>query len=172
VLDELASLRPLAGYVQIETTTDSVRFVGANVFVQDGTGFTDDGNPPNGRGNLIVGYDEYSGGDHKTGSHNLVVGIGHDYPGRGSVVFGADNSVGAEASVLGGILNRAADRGVVVGGVNNVAIAASVLGGDSNEAQGVLSSVVGGKDNIAAGEGAVVLGGRENQATSDYDIVP
>src|SRR5689334_17291910 len=55
-LDQLQLERDeLAEYLSVDTSTDSVIFSGANVYVQNGEGDTWS---TNGRGNLIVGYDE------------------------------------------------------------------------------------------------------------------
>ena len=52
---------------------DTIRFSGVNVQIVDGSGNTS--GAVNGRGNLIVGYNELRGsGDVRTGSHNIVVG--------------------------------------------------------------------------------------------------
>ena len=123
---------------------------GANVHVRSGSGGTGDGcnaDFPNcesltGLGNLIVGYNKLRGCrgvcDVRTGSHNLVVGDEHQYPGWGGFVAGGSNSVThAFASVCGGTLNRARGFG------------SSVCGGQVNEAIGHSSSVSGGQRRSA-----------------------
>jgi hypothetical protein len=140
----------------------------ANLRVINGLGRTH--GDINGKGNIVVGYDEHRDGDYpKTGSHNLVVGPRHAYTGVGGVVFGRDNAIDGEAnSVLGGSGNSATDvngeytsASTVVGGVRNIASGAEavVVGGLYNEAEAAASVVVGGSNNTAAYEYKVVLGG-------------
>ena len=118
----------------------------------------------NGKGNLIVGYNsartgapvcsigqygdqptcEVGGGiwasDHKSGSHNLVVGEGNAYSASGGVVFGRANAVtGPGATVVGGQDNLAR-------GFHSV-----VSGGQTNLASSTLGSVSGGFLNTASG---------------------
>jgi len=58
---------------------------GVNVRIRNGSGQT---STINGKGNLIVGYDEANADDEKTGSHNLVVGPYHSYPSYAGLVTG------------------------------------------------------------------------------------
>src|SRR5204863_296283 len=74
----VTGLSDLFSYVTVDTSTNSVIFSGANVYVQSGSGATD--GAVNGLGNLIVGYDETAdylgyGESDRSGSHNLVVGM-------------------------------------------------------------------------------------------------
>ena len=134
-----------------------VFFDGCNVHVRSGLGASDE--PSNGLGNLIVGYDEGSA-DNKTGSHNLIVGMGHSYTSRGSLVAGEDNTTSGDfSSVLGGQGNAATGR------------RSSVLGGQGNTAGGDESSVSGGAENEAPGYQASVSGGTNNTASGDYSSV-
>jgi len=124
---------------------------GANLYVQSGAGYTQA--PVNGKGNLIIGYDE-SNNDAKTGSHNLVVGPYHAYSSYGGLVAGFNNEVsGRLATVSGGADNRA------------TGYAASVSGGVVNWAVGYYSAVSGGQENIASGNEAAVSGGYRNTAS-------
>src|SRR5262249_56754567 len=61
--------------------------------------------------------------NHRTGSHNLVVGIRNNYRSYGGMVAGYQNEIGAPwASVTGGALNLASGYySCVSGGVLNVA---------------------------------------------------
>jgi len=89
----------------VDTASDRVVFSGANVYVQSGSGSTNDGCSLTGLGNLIVGYDG-SSGDTKSGSHNLVVGTDHSYTSYAGAVFGFDNTISAAyATVTGGYSN-------------------------------------------------------------------
>lgn len=109
-----------------------IRFTGANVQIVSGERETNA--QVNGVGNLVVGYDEsrslpsqkeYSDGrhkdstlclkgngewksNHKSGSHNLIVGPYHNYSRYGGFVVGSQNSItGMGASVNGGKDNKA-----------------------------------------------------------------
>ena len=154
----------------------SVLFTGVNVHVRSGQGTTGGFNfelQPirNGRGNLIVGYNEApsSGSVIRTGSHNLVVGRGHEYTHFGGVVAGYANEIrGPYANVLGGQRNVAiANHATVTGGEENRASGqyAVVSGGQNNTASGTGASVVGGRDNEAGGAQATISGGDDNRAS-------
>jgi hypothetical protein len=138
---------------------DTIRFSNMNVQVVDGSG--DTSGAVNGRGNLIVGYNELRGsGDVRTGSHNIVVGTYQNYSSYGGLVAGYRNAVSAGyASVSGGADNTAS-------GSN-----ASVSGGLNNTASAYCGSVSGGDNNTASGRAAGVSGGRYNEASGDYSFV-
>jgi hypothetical protein len=159
---------------------------GANLHIRSGQGRTEcmPSDQCNGKGNLIIGYDEprrecidrddddgrlcsgdnhCSGGicapvsrPHKTGSHNLIVGRGHSYKGFAGVVLG-------ESSTVSG------DHNSVLGGGNNTASGYSsvVVGGASNTTHGGHGVVVGGFMNEADGARNVVVGGFENIARGE-----
>jgi len=175
-----------------------VRFTGVDVQIVSGAGATEA--PPNGKGNLIMGYDEgryhdddgrasrpcfadadcaIDGGpcdfSGKTGSHNLVIGVGHQYSSVGSLVAGRLNDVVAPGtSVTGGTDNRAERAGASVnGGIENVAsgLAAAVAGGRGSHARGDISAVAGGLENLAAGTWAVVVGGHDNAAFESGSVI-
>ena len=200
---ELGQARVELGQVQLRTdqledlTQDLERtqlhgqpalvLTGANFHVRSGAGATDAS--PNGRGNLVVGYDEGRslGSADKTGSHNLIVGSGHSYPERGGLAVGlnhtlegqfavaaggASNRVSADhASITGGQLNQASGAyATVSSGSLNVASAdhASVVGGLSNEASARYAVVAAGRDNLSSGSYSAVCGGRNNQASGAH----
>jgi hypothetical protein len=134
----------------------------ANLHIVNGLGRTEcadaEGNPipecPNGLGNLIVGYNEprdsVFGENIRTGSHNVVVGPGHNFSRVGGVVAGELNEISGDfASVIGGDFNTANNR------------QAAVIGGSGNAASGLQSVVCGGENNNASGTFAVVCRGRE-----------
>gem|GEM_PF-3917432 len=157
---------------------------GANLNIRDGSGTTD--GPVNGTGNLIIGYNEVRGHgfDHKTGSHNLIIGSRNNYRSYGGLVTGFnneisgayasvsggwDNTAGSDySSVSGGFYNRAAgESSSVSGGWNNIALGSnsSVSGGNSNTASGNYSTVSGGSSNTANGGDSSVSGGSGNTAS-------
>jgi hypothetical protein len=191
------NLDKLSAYLTIVNPSDinglsgpHVIFEGVNVHIRSGSGFTDDGGSLLGLGNLIVGYNEVSGGWGRDGSHNLVVGQYHSYTSFGGLVAGEGNSIIAEAAVVtGGLYNSAsgayssvsggeqnqavADWSSVTGGKENFAYAeySSVNGGRFNETHGFWSTVSGGEANHAEGELSTVLGGSVNVATETDGVV-
>jgi hypothetical protein len=185
---QLTNVTALNAYLSLQTVNGhpTVRVTAANFQVVNGKGNTDS---VDGLGNLIVGYDELrpegpadscskflgdaaptkdsceaSGGtwakDHKSGSHNLVVGSRHNYPSYGGAVFGTNNFIGdAYANVTGGQNN------IAVGPLSNIS------GGNSNFALGLSSSVSGGYLNLAAGESSSVAGGETARAEGKSSFV-
>jgi len=110
----------------------------ANLYIQSGSGYTY--GTINGKGNLIIGYNESRGGlsDVRTGSHNLIVGNQQNYSSYGGMVVGQINTISAPySSVSGGYLNTASGEG------------SSVSGGSTNTASSWYSSVSGGHQRSA-----------------------
>jgi hypothetical protein len=154
------------------------RLSGVNLQIVNGLGATN-GNPDdpqtndplltktNGRGNLIVGYNELkvpvipnSVSNDRTGSHNIVVGKRNDYTSYGGLVAGDFNeSSGPFSSVSGGNANRA------------VGLYASISGGFGGRAAGSWAAISGGHAGKATGEYASVSGGRLNVAGGNYASV-
>jgi hypothetical protein len=167
----------------------TLQFSGINVQVVSGAGKTD--GAVNGKGNLIVGYNEPGScvvaqtlcnsnadcggsdscaiGGPKTGSHNLIVGAPNSYSAYGGFVAGFANAIsGAFASVSGGASNTASGGfASVSGGVADVASGDSswASGGQNNTASGTDASATGGQGNTASGPGASVTGGQANIAS-------
>jgi hypothetical protein len=93
---------------------NEVFITGANLHLVNGLGRTDcldeQREPildcfPNGLGNLIVGYNEPREfeEDVRTGSHNVVVGRGHNFSRFGGLVIGDQNTISGDfAAVSGG----------------------------------------------------------------------
>lgn len=159
---------------------DDITFEGVNVYIVSGSGSTD--GEVNGLGNLIVGYNEpRPSGSVKTGSHNIVVGLRHNYALYGGMVVGNTNEiVGAYATVSGGMNNQAFGyASSVSGGYNNMSshLFSSVSGGSDNTASGQQSSVSGGRNNLSSGLNAFVGGGggtvsaHGNEAYADYSAI-
>jgi hypothetical protein len=189
---------------RVELVTDArgyltVRFTGVNVQVVNGVSQE----TPNGVGNLIVGYNnartagwvgcsDGQFGDitacqtnghvwavnHKTGSHNLVVGDRNAYSQTGALLAGYDNLVNRNyASVTGGHQNLAQGIGSTVsGGGNHQTLSdySSISGGWNNGTLGAYSNISGGRNN---GTGVFatyssVLGGNGQVATTQDQRVP
>ena len=165
----------LEEYLSVDDANKTVLISGANLQVVSGEGNT--GAAANGTGNIIIGYDEdnWSGDADKSGSHNLVVGIGHTYSSFGGIVVGYENSItGHFSSVSGGSTNTASGlRSSVSGGHGNTAEGSrsSVSGGDYNTASGDFSSVSAGYNNTASGYESSVSGGRVNTASGEMSSV-
>ena len=150
----------------------TVRFTGVNVQIVDGSGET--AGVVNGRGNLIVGYNE-SAGDTRTGSHNIVTGTLNSYIAYGGIVSGNDNSIeDAHAAAIAGTANTASGlQSAVLGGSDNTAsgIVATVGGGNGNVASGQASTVSGGDINVASGFASAVSAGLDNAASASWSAV-
>lgn len=143
----------------------------ANLYVQNGDGATDA--PVNGKGNIILGYDENVSND-KSGSHNLILGMNHSYTSYGGVLMGKGNAVRGEGGLVSGQGNQVeGNHAAALGGTDSEAAAdhALVLGGVSSVADGTGAVVVGGSDNVASGSHAVVSGGQENEASGTGSTV-
>jgi len=212
------SVLKLDGYLDLDTTDPAkptARFAGVNVQVVNGLGVSWSFN---GVGNVILGYDETfspffgddpicsigfygsqeecetNGGvwasDHKSGSHNVIVGPAHRYSQFGGLAVGQANAItGYFASVTGGFHNKArGDRSSISGGDTNEATggvssisggflnratgqSSSVLGGEGNHAGDAQASVSGGQSNTANGYASSVSGGLDREADGDYDWV-
>jgi len=161
---------------------DSAQFIGVNVQIINGVSQT----AINGLGNLTVGYNVLSPGsqspvcshynfltrescesngevwslNHRSGSHNLIVGSGNAYSRTGGVIFGTANVVNNENAVISG-------------GENNTATAqnSSISGGTNNKTIGITSSINGGKDNIAASTYSNISGGSRNKTAHEYSSI-
>jgi hypothetical protein len=144
-------LAPVSDKLQhFSRSGNNVLITGANVYIRNGLGATVN-NGFNGLGNLIVGYNEgrnqgTANPDVRTGSHNLIVGVGANYARNASIITGINNSSG-----------------------NNFA---SVYGGTGNYANAVYSVVVGGYNNVTSGGWATILGGRDRAAANQLDHLP
>jgi hypothetical protein len=172
LLSRVTTLENKTQYMSVSGT--DVFFTGCNVHIRDGSGNTN--GPVNGLGNLIVGYNESrGGGDDRSGSHNIVVGMENNFSSYGGLVVGDLNTIsGAFASVSGGQANTASgDFASVSGGQANTASGklASVSGGLFNTASSNLASVSGGTGNIANGPFASVSGGTGNTASGNLASV-
>jgi hypothetical protein len=144
---------------------------GVNVHVRSGSGSTT--GAANGRGNLIIGYNEPKTTPPvsvRTGSHNLVLGVGNSYTSHGGIVGGVENLIGGPfATVISGESNQATGpQSVIVSGFIGVAddTTSVVLSGYSNRATGFRAAVISGWENDAQGSYSAILGGDTNVATA------
>lgn len=171
-------------------------FQGVNVQIVNGMKRTDS---VNGKGNLIIGYNESDrvtikpfcsfavyknmydcvgngylwGSHHREGSHNIISGINHNYTQYGGAVFGFANIINAPwSTVTGGAFNRThGAASSVSGGAGNIASGenASVSGGSENVASGIQASVTGGSSNSAAGLQSSVSGGNHRSTINSNE---
>jgi hypothetical protein len=146
---------------------------GYNLQVVSGSGAT--AGAVNGLGNLIIGYNELDQQVlSRRGSHNLIMGEGHEYSSYGGLVLGAFNLIsGPYCSVTGGSYNIASGAfASVSGGWGNWSSGdrSSVSGGFANRASGIQSSVSGGAYNIASGRSSSISGGLLEKAIGGYDV--
>jgi hypothetical protein len=175
IVDRIEQLEALlAGVSRTDDANgyDTLTFSGVNVQIVNGTGTT--AGDPDGKGNLIIGYNEFrdesnatvacpsdveteSWCNRRTGSHNLIVGTTGNYSSFGGTVIGISNEISN-------------DYASVSGGVNNIAsgIWSSVSGGGANRAIGGTSSVSGGGQNKASGSASSVSGGVFNNAEANF----
>lgn len=148
-----------------------IQISGVNLQILNGEGETV---TKNGLGNLIIGYNESNApGADRSGSHNLVVGPGHQYSSYGGAVFGADNTISGEhATVTAGSGNTASGRfSTVSASFLNTASGtyAAVSGGCEHVASGTFSAVSGGQRNRASGDWGSVSGGLDRAALAEHD---
>ncbi|RME02251.1 MAG: hypothetical protein D6812_06525 [Deltaproteobacteria bacterium] len=158
---------------EIRVEGGSVVFDGCNVQIVNGTGHTAS---TNGRGNLIVGYNETAGEETlRSGSHNLVVGMGHTYESYGGLIAGSGNALFAPAATITGGAHNAVSAfgGAVYGGEENVANGAfsTITGGVRNETRHYAPVICGGEGNLAAGYASAILGGFENRTAGAHATV-
>lgn len=181
----------LDGLVRVDNSTINnlvgphVIFEGANVHIRSGQGFTwhwdKVAHPPNGLGNLIIGYNENSSRD-RSGSHNLVVGEGHSYPGFASLLTGMSNYAADYSALIGGDTNSASSWSAVVGGyhntVDNQDYSSVIVGGYLNTVKDVgggiagYSLILGGNNNqIGLGYENVLIGGSYSSVTGGHNVL-
>lgn len=148
--------------------TGDLTVTSGNLYVQNGMGVTES---TNGKGNLILGYNDSATGFPRTGSHNLVVGDGHGWTSHSGIVCGVGNQIlDRWSAVICGDSNTASGEGSsVTAGFSNTASddTASVSGGARNVASGRGSSVTGGDSNNADGIASVVSGGKSVSQGTD-----
>jgi len=159
---------------QGESDAENIYFDGCNVHVRSGGGSTTA--TPNGKGNLIIGYNEPPGPNpSRGGSHNLVIGSKHEYTSYAGIVTGYWNRISNKYSaVVGGYYNKATGgSSTVTGGSDKTASAggSSIFGGNQNTASGYVSSISGGYLNTASGAHSSVLGGKSNVAQGVEAVV-
>jgi hypothetical protein len=137
----------------------NIVFHGANVHITNGslntTGVNGSLNTlgANGLGNLFIGYDllpQTTNTPQRGGSHNLVLGDGHQFTSTGCILSGWENEVyAANSEAIGGVQNVIWDEcSVAVGGYLNV-----------NTRSGMAVTVGGAYGRVDYADFAVLVGG-------------
>jgi hypothetical protein len=129
----------------------TVQFAAVNVQILNGAGTTA---TKNGKGNLVVGYDESPG--TQSGSHNVVLGSHQTFTSYAGLLGGSTNTVTGPFGAVFGIANKAVGPESLAAGNNNQAVgtATSAIGGYKNVANANSSSITGGCANLT-GSGAI-----------------
>jgi len=188
--EQLAAVLQMADHLRYEEgpinslSGPHIIFSGANVHVWNGEGRRAE--DINGLGNLLIGYNICPEGYQPSGvcdpmdigrggSHNLVIGHGHQYSNRNGFVAGFQNIIsGLSVSVSGGRYNEASGRDASIsGGYENIASGdySCVSGGAENQTIGSYSSVSGGLLNRAWDDYTSILGGNSNATHGSYSSV-
>src|SRR5262249_28289960 len=111
---EVGQLAYNTQFISADATFKTTTISRCNLYVQSGSGSTDDCGRLSGLGNLIIGYNASReatfplpiGFDLRLGSHNLILGDYQNYSSFGGIVAGFENNILAPyASVTGGLQN-------------------------------------------------------------------
>ena len=152
-----AQIAALQAQTQFLSVANGEMFVtGTNLHIVNGFGAT---SQVNGKGNLIVGYNQLrnDGTDDRSGSHNLIVGDFNNYSSFGGLIAGFNNNItGVYSTVSGGNGNTASGS------------SSSVSGGKLNTASFHWCSVSGGESNTASQLGSSISGGYGLTQSASY----
>ena len=182
----VAQLERKTASLTVDAAGHNVYLTGVNLHIRSGLGATN-GNPAdprqmtvstavNGRGNLIIGYDEaHPTASDKSGSHNLVLGVDHSYSSFGGLVAGRQNTISAPFAVASGGHENVATGlySTIHGGYQNASTSfySHVSGGRGNESSGSYSSITGGQSNKATHTYSSVTGGLQNTASALHSAI-
>lgn len=194
---EANNIAGLSSVLSYDANTKNVLFSGVNVQIVNGL---NDTRALNGKGNLIIGYNEVwtnprtsycSNGSFKTqsecvspyvwginqrsGSHNLILGSSNDYTMWGSIITGVENTANNfESFILGGWGNVvSASGGGILSGSGNIASGpnSTIVGGWNHSTSGLFSTITGGSHNTSSSDGSSVLGGFNNSASGKHSTI-
>ncbi|MES9894539.1 MAG: hypothetical protein ABW141_06540 [Candidatus Thiodiazotropha endolucinida] len=136
----------------------TARLTGINLQIVNGEGNTQSVNC---RGNLILGYNEPTteGTVDRSGSHNLILGIRHNYASYCGIVNGVAN-------------NLTSEYGAILNGQECYANAThvTICSGYDHKGNGSYSTILSGFDNGGLGSRAVFLDGTNNRAEHSQTI--
>ena len=170
-----------------------------NTFVLEGVNFqVTSGSAGSSAGNVIIGTNdvtEYTPNPVRTGTHNLIIGNGHEYTGNNGIVHGENNRLtspyaaviggrkgnvtGPGAVLVGGLMNHIDTQdAAVVGGfknfIHNSAGYSAILGGEADSLFQQFTCAVGGYQN-KVGEGmsqdarwSVSIAGNQNNVAGAF----
>jgi hypothetical protein len=165
---QTSSVQALAPFLKVDLSPKNgvqgpnIVISGANVQIVNGTGQT---GIVNGRGNLIIGYDELpspalSAGD-RGGSHNLVMGMANKFTtwAYSGIVNGVSNVINGESDVI-----LSGDNNVIAGNVSGLNRASVIITGQGNTMfDATDSAIVSGVGNNIGNEYSVIVGGYANR---------
>ena len=148
-----------------------------NTYVLEGVNFqVTRGSEGSAAGNIIIGTNDatdFAPNPARTGTHNLIIGNGHEYTGNNGIVHGENNRLTSEyAAVVGGRYGRVtAPHAVLVGGFSNHVEAgdAAIVGGRENFIANTAgrSAVLGGEADSLFQEITCAVGGNRNKVGED-----
>lgn len=164
-----AAVPGLSDHLSFDDSTNAFVLEGVNFQVTSGTAGSS-------AGNVIIGTNDvtdFAPNPARTGTHNLIIGNGHEYTGNNGIVHGENNSLaGAHAAVVGGRYGRVtAPHAVLVGGFSNHVEAgdAAIVGGRENfiATSAGRSAVLGGQADSLFQEVTCAVGGNRNKVGQD-----
>ena len=148
-----------------------------NAFVLEGVNFqVTSGTAGSSAGNVIIGTNDvtdFAPNPARTGTHNLIIGNGHEYTGNNGIVHGENNSLTSPyAAVIGGRQGRVTGPGsVLVGGLLNHVDTqdAAVVGGFKNfiHNSAGYGAVLGGEADSLFQQFTCAVGGHRNKVGQD-----
>jgi hypothetical protein len=178
---------PRVESVSLEDDGGTLRFTGVNLQVVSGSGTTY--GAVNGRGNLIVGYNErkqcqFSAGPGSSAFTGSVCDtdadcnggaagyscVTMDSSGSHNLVIGTSNGYSSYGGSAVGFGHSIEAPWCGTAGIDNRAsgVGATVMGGTLNTASYTSAAVAGGQENLASAFGSAILGGAKNKATEVY----
>jgi hypothetical protein len=162
--------------ISLEDGEATVRFTGVNVQVVSGSGATD--GPPNGRGNVVVGYDEKScGADKRRCATDADCSVNRCVPyvlnpqTSFCTVTAQQCQTQADCQDNSCESDRQGSHNVVIGDGHRYGSYGGLVAGAANDVRGPHAVAVGGEGNVASGFSAVVTGGAFNVASGRYASV-
>jgi len=148
-----------------------------NAFVLEGVNFqVTRGSAGSSAGNVIIGTNDvtdYTPNPARTGTHNLIIGNGHEYTGNNGIVHGENNRLTSPyAAVIGGRKGHVTGPGaVLVGGLMNHIDTqdAAVVGGYKNfiHNSASYSAILGGEADSLFQQFTCAVGGKQNKVGED-----
>jgi hypothetical protein len=186
---KIAVLEAKLQYVTVSGT--DMYITGANLNLRSGSGWT---GGANGKGNLVMGYNEGAAESTRSGSHNIVVGGYNTYASTGGLIVGDYNEAwGPYASLLSSnnviatansqyASSMSSDNGMMGSAFNTMlgaincdinASYGSMLGGSSNTINGSYCVIVSGQSNVIE-NGALnssILGGNSNHMWGNLSTI-